>query len=88
MKDALGMEIKKDCLYGYSNRQNGIATVVIGTVRKLTAQGVTLDIIYRGKALYTSEIEESHSSMDRKWINVAGNSLFPVYNDIFWRKDK
>lgn len=85
MKDALGQEIVLRRTYGYSNRSNGIITVVIGEATKITENGVTLYIIYRGKAVYNNQIKED-TYRDRNWVNVISNTLFPISDPVDWKE--
>ncbi len=83
MTDALGNKIKIDQIYGYSNRSNGIITVVIGKAIKLSDQTVTLEVIKRGITAYNSNIKEE--GFVRPKISVSGNSIFPLQSsETFW----
>ena len=83
MKDALGFEIKKDTLYGYSQRQNGLVTVVIGSPVKFSEKSVTLKVKHRGKAIYNEDIIFDNTltyagKPRRGTISVSGNTIFPI----------
>ena len=79
MTDALGDKIKKGQIYGYSNRSNGIVTVIIGECVSYTEKTVTLKILKRGKSVYNDDIK--HESGRSAKISCSGNSLFPLPDD-------
>jgi hypothetical protein len=74
--DALGNPIIVGGLYGYSASKSGHATTVIGRVRKIGAQRVSLDVIKRRNFLW-GEATESRSD---EAPTTSANSciLFPL----------
>lgn len=82
MTDALGNKIEIGKLYGYSNRSNGVVTIVIGHAEKTNDSSVTLRVVKRGKSIYNNDIKEDKGRMTS---SVSGNSLFPLQSDkTFW----
>lgn len=79
MTDALGNEIVIDKLYGYSNRANGVVTVIIGTAKKINKSSVTINIVKRGTSVYQDNIKEE--SFDRPITSCSSNSLFPLQTE-------
>lgn len=87
MTDALGNTIKVGGLYGYSHRSNGVCTVIIGNVTKMNKESVTLEIVHRGKAVYSHDIEED--KIVKPTSSVASNTLFPLESsDVVWVANK
>ena len=91
--DAMGCEIEIGGLYGYANNQNGINNVWIGHAKKITKNGVTLDVIQHKTGAYGGlKIEE-----DTKWkkvpktVNVKSIMIFPlplIYENFIERQNK
>lgn len=93
MTDALGNDIIIDNLYGYSNRNNGILTVIIGTAKKITEKGnVTLNIIHRGSGLYGANVKYDRGSIgyhSKPTVSVVSNTIFPLPSDkVNWVEEK
>ena len=82
-KDALGNLISIGEIYGYSNRANGIVTVIVGKVVGFTEKFVSLSVIHRGKAVYENEICED--TPNERPVSVIGNVLFPLASSsVLW----
>ena len=80
MKDALGFDIIFGNVYGYSNRSNGIVTVVIGKAikfneSKYSSSSVTLEVLHRGRTAYDKDVEGIEST---KTISCTANTIFPI----------
>lgn len=94
MTDALGNEIILGSVYGYSNRKNGIVSVIVGTAKNITAKGnITLDICHRGKALYqddiTFDVPRYEGYHQQAHVSVSSNSIFPLQSsDVKWEEGK
>jgi hypothetical protein len=79
MKDALGNELVIGQTYGYSRSDNGITTVKIGKLIKITEKQVSLEVLESKTALYSDTLKDT--SLGRN-ISVKANGLFPVYTEL------
>lgn len=87
MKDAMGNPIVIGNAYGYSNRANGVVTVIVGEAVKTCDRSITLRVVSRGKAAYSDDIKRSVDG-ERSTVSVVSNSLFPVFGYPNWEEDK
>lgn len=91
MTDALGNEIVIGEVYGYSNRSNGLLTVIIGKIKKINEKNgnVTIEVAKRGRAgrNYTirNDFQTEGMFISKKSVSVLCNSLFPLKDvEIKW----
>jgi hypothetical protein len=76
MTDALNKEIVIGKIYGYSNNSNGITTIVIGKAEEISKVAVKINVISRKTAVYSNDPKKE--KINRPWVSVKGNMLFPV----------
>lgn len=80
MKDALGNDLIIGQTYGYSRNQNGLTTVKVGKLVKITAKQVSLEVEQSKRALGNNEVKDR--GYTNKIISVNANGLFPVYTEL------
>lgn len=78
-KDALGNPMKIGQIYGYSNNKNGFTSVTVGKFVKETEKMASLEVIFKGSALYSKDIKED--IIYKKIISCKANMLFPIHAD-------
>jgi hypothetical protein len=83
MKDALGNDLIIGQVYGYSRSENGITTVKVGELVKITEKQVSLEVQQSKRALYNKNVEDR--GYTNKIISVKANGLFPVYDNLLSR---
>jgi hypothetical protein len=79
MKDALGNDLIIGQTYGYSRSENGITTVKVGKLVKITDKQVSLEILESKTALYSGDLKDRKPGRN---ISVKANGLFPVYTEL------
>jgi hypothetical protein len=80
MKDALGNDLIIGQTYGYSRNHNGLTTVKVGKLVKITAKQVSLEVEQSKGALYNRDVKDQEFT--NKTISVHANGLFPVYTEL------
>lgn len=78
--DALGNPLIIGQTYGYSRSDNGVTTVRIGKLIRVTEKQVSLEVTESKRALYSNDLEKS--SLTNFVISVKANGLFPVYTEL------
>jgi len=76
-KDAIGSPMRIGQVYGYSNNKNGFTSVTVGKYVKETEKMVSLEVIFKGSALYSKNIQEDIIS--KKITSCKSNMLFPIH---------
>ena len=79
-KDALGNAVEIGQVYGYSNRANGIVSVIVGKVTHFTTTKVGMIILKRGKSVYGQDVEFEESRIGSK-VSTISNTLFKLGED-------
>jgi hypothetical protein len=92
--DALNNPLKLNAKYGYSQQQNGFGTIVVGKLKKIGKQRVTIEVMSRRRFLYGKVCEEFLLEDIAPTVNVQPYHLFPIYEpqhprqkdlmDAFW----
>lgn len=77
MLNALGQPLMMGAKYGYSNKESGRTTTVIGRLKKIGTSKVTLDVIKRKNFLYGKEYDCTWAGMSPT-CSVQPHILFPV----------
>lgn len=80
MKDALGNDLIIGQTYGYSRNHNGLTTVKVGKLVKITSKQVSLEVEQSKGALYDRDVKDQEYT--NKVISVHANGLFPVYTKL------
>jgi hypothetical protein len=82
--DALGFEIHLGSYYGYSNRQNGIVTAVIGVAIAVNPESVVLRVLHRGGGFFNSPLVKQ--KIIKPTITCCSNTLFKLETiELNWR---
>ena len=81
-KDALGNVIEVGKVYGYSNRANGIVSVIVGEVSHFTPTKVGMIILKSGKSVYGQDVEFEESRIGSK-VSTISNTLFQLGQDYY-----
>lgn len=84
--DALGNEIKKGGLYGYSRNSNGITLIKIGRVTKFNEKTVSMKVLISKKAIYSDDPEDT-DEVGAVNIAVKGNLIFPIDDKLINNKE-
>ena len=80
MKDALGNDLIIGQTYGYSRSENGLTTVKVGKLIRITEKQVTLEVELSKQAYWSNDVEDKPKH--NKSVSVKANGLFPVYTEL------
>lgn len=79
-KDALGNDVEIGEVYGYSNRANGVVSVIVGRVTHFTPTKVGMVILKCGKACFGQNVKFDEQRNGSK-VSTISNTIFKLGED-------